>query len=158
MAKIEIRISCTCAKDIFHGKGKERNERIKIRMDDKDIRIDTCDVQQIRGLSTFDTRTQAYTKELGAVMKRTQPDTIGQRYSADAVDAKSCKAEETKKRIRTETIDRDRARCRWMQTICGKYQDANAFKHKKVISMNWNEDCTWTKSYLINLHYVYLYI
>lgn len=43
-------------------------------------------------------------------MKRTQPDTVGQeRHSADAVDAKSCKAEETKEQIRMETIDRDRA-------------------------------------------------
>jgi len=36
------------------------------------------------------------------VMK--QPDTIGQRYLADTVDAKSSKAEETKQRM--ETIDR----------------------------------------------------
>lgn len=45
MAKIEIRFSYTCAKDIFHEKGKdERNQRERKRMksciDDKDNRID----------------------------------------------------------------------------------------------------------------------
>lgn len=46
MAKIQIRLSC--AKDIFH-EGKERNERkiTKIHMYDKDLRIDTCNVQEI---------------------------------------------------------------------------------------------------------------
>lgn len=41
------------------------------------------------------------------------------RYSADAADAKSCKAEETKQRIETdgETINRDRA----MQIKCKQY-------------------------------------
>lgn len=82
MAKIEIRVSCTCAKDIFHERGKARNERIKIRMDDKDIRIDTCDVQEIHGvrLHLIQGHRHAW-KELGAMMKRMQPDTNGQRYS-----------------------------------------------------------------------------
>lgn len=75
MAKIEIRVSCTCANDIFHEKGKERDERIKIRMDDKNIRIDTCDVQEIRGVSIFDTRTQACT---GGT--RSRDETLAARY------------------------------------------------------------------------------
>lgn len=61
-------------------------------------------------LTTFDTRTQACTEGT-----RSRDETNAARYqwtkifSADAVDAKSCKAEETKERIRMETIDRDRA-------------------------------------------------
>lgn len=111
-------------------------------------------------------KTQVCTKELGVttwpVMKRTQPVTI--RYSADAADAKSCKAEETKQRIETdgETINRDRA----MQINANnmwEYQDANRCflkpKSHETKRSYWQiEDCTWTKSYLINLHCVYSYI
>lgn len=47
--------------------------------------------------------------------------------------------------------------------ICGKYQDANVNEKaiRKILliqSKDQSKDCTWTKSYLINLHCVYLYI
>lgn len=59
------------------------------------------------------------------VMKRTQPDTVGQRYSADGVDAKSCKAEETEQRMETDGGD---GRPRAIQINANnmwEYQDAN---------------------------------
>lgn len=112
-------------------------------------------------------KTQVCTKELGVttswpVMKRTQPDTI--RYSADAADAKSCKAEETKQRIETdgETINRDRAmqiKCKQYVGIPGRKQMLLEPKSHETKRSYWQiEDCTWTKSYLINLHCVYSYI
>lgn len=74
------------------------------------------------------------------VMKRTQPDWT-EIFTADAVDAKSCKAEETEERIRRmETIDRDRAmqmNANDMWEIPGRIIDAfqtrkKAFKRKSL--------------------------
>lgn len=52
-----------------------------------------------------------------------------------------------------------------MQMICGKYQDANRYLEKNHEFWSNRNDrdrllfiCTWTKSYLINLHCVHLYI
>lgn len=71
MAKIEIRFSYTCAKNIFHGKGKDEKERKnKLHMDDKE-RTDTCDMQEITwdNMAYHRTRHKACTKvALGVTM------------------------------------------------------------------------------------------
>lgn len=77
-------------------------------------------------------------------MKRTQPDTIGQRYSADAVDAKSCKAEETKERIRMETDGDDRPR-QSDADECKRYvgntrTQIDVFKTKRAIKIRHTDE------------------
>lgn len=56
------------------------------------------------------------------------------KISADAVDAKSCKAEETKEQIRMETIDRDKVIADECKRYVGNTRtQINAFKTKKAI-------------------------